>query len=255
MASAINKLHMEKGWAKAIGSEDDPVVIPFTGSADGEVTLDGELGGEMWLTLTAAKKVVVEGAPSNGKGEYGLNLSGTGGSSADLTVRAGANAKIGVAPRIGNSCRFDTIKVSGGEVMLGAGLVNVAGTSAPDLTMSGGACESRMPLRNVVLIGSGTVLNHKDGLMVKLTARDNATCNYDSDGTLTGGTVIGAKLNYEGDPRSKTQTDMTAGKNATIWDPNGVVTFTNAVQLLAGVRADEVKICNGAGKKIDYDAA
>lgn len=252
--SGINKLTMEHGWDKQIGDSNTTVVCDFTGRSDGGVDLDGALGGQMWMQLTNPQAITIRGAPGAGDGDYGLFLTGTGHSSgAALVIDAGNNARIGLAPKAGNSARYSSVKISSGQLIRIGPDVSMPGGSALPVTMGGpGVCETWCALGAVVL-EEGALLNHMEGAVAGLTLRSRSRCNYNSDGAIAGLTVDNATIDFSGDMRSKAiGATAYVGRNAKIWDPHGVVTGfqTYGVKHGSDVRQDEVKLSLGAGKKV-----
>jgi len=148
----LTRFVIEYGYAGAIGSRSHPLYLDFTGVSGAVAEIAGT--GEQHLKLDAADLCYIrQAAPAPAKGEYGLNLTGSGGDALYIQPDS-ASASIGIGPRADDTAEWATISVDDGAVFIGEAVVKNGGTEIDSLTCTGGT---------VVCEGNTGILNLKSG--------------------------------------------------------------------------------------------
>ncbi|MBS3735362.1 MAG: hypothetical protein KGY99_10645 [Phycisphaerae bacterium] len=218
-----------------IGSKTTPLHITLYDSSTAyDAILEGT--GETHLQIDDYENIVVrDAATSPGTGEYGLNLSGalddtnTPAASGNIIILAGANASIGLGSEAGTDLELNDLKVTGGSVTVGSSVTEDDGSTAPDMSMTGGTAETHSALGTVSQTG-GT-WRHHSGAVTTMNV-DGGKCHYRSTGTASTVTVAnsGQVLCTE-DIRGRTFSALTMYSGATFKDPMESVTLTNDIDL------------------------
>mgnify|MGYP003418653772 FL=1 len=122
-----------------------------------------------------------------------------------------------------------------------------AGTTLTTLAMQGGT---------VKVNGATTTITKNNGSLTVLgtgactTLRNwRGSCSYRSSGTITNLFCGAGTIDFRADMRAKTVTNADIYAGATIADPQGVVTWTNGVDL-NGCGMDEVSLTLGKNIKL-----
>jgi len=216
----------------AIGSAAKPLLLTFASETNATVELSGT--GRIFLGLTEAKAVTVKAAgASPGEGLYATNIiSDSATNNPTLNIACEANQSVSVGANAGEAAEFASIRVSGGEVVIGDTVTESDGSTAPDIIVSGGdtICHSA--------IGSftqtGGKFRQQAGAITTANVNGGALY-YNSSGTLDTATVKNdGKLDFSEDLVAKTCTTCTLHKTGTVHDPNKVVTFTNGIAVGEG---------------------
>jgi len=235
-SNQIVAMKIEEGGSYTIGSRLVPLGIIFHTTT--VTTSDLDIGGTGIYFLTPHDYdtiTITEAGSAPGDGQYACNLTamthlGTGAAIGAIHVNCESNMSVGIGAENGTATDVETIVVTGGDVTIGSGCVDRAGTGDPDLTVRGGNVTSYCDL-DTVLVTGGT-LTIADGAITTSLTIEGGTVNYDSDGTCAACTVNDSGiLNFSADDslRILSTCDLYAG--ATLIDPNETVTYAAGIDL------------------------
>ena len=241
----IARLIIEEGGSYTIGTRAAPITVNMASATTADINIGGTgtyfLTPVNWDTIT-----ITEAGPAPGDGQYAVNLTGM---THDAATSVGAihvlcedNMSVGIGAEKGATTEVETIFVSGGDVTVGLGCVQLEDSDAPDLTITGGNVVTHCTLGAVVI--EGGTLTIMAGAMDSLTV-DGGTVYYRSDGACPVPVISGAgTIDFSRDLSSRTfggTTQTTVYPGATIIDPAGTVTWTGGIDIIKG-RLEDVNI-------------
>ncbi len=232
-ATDVQSMIIEEGGSFTIGSRALPLTIKFADLATSDLDIGGV--GVCFLTPVNYDTITVtEAGSAPGSGEYALNLTGMTHAAATaagaIHVNCESNMSVGIGAENGVVTEVETIVVTGGDVTIGSGCVQLDGADSVDLTVRGGNVVSECNLGTVLV--SGGTLTIRSGVVDTLLTIDGGRVNYESDGTCLA--CVGSDsgiLDFSGDDSLRTFTTMDIYTGFTINDPNGTVTWTNGIDL------------------------
>ena len=255
-ATDVQSMIIEEGGSYTIGTRLLPLTIKFADLATADLAIGGT--GTYFLTPVNYDTITItEAGAAPGTGEYAVNLTAMTHASATavgaIHVNCESNMSVGIGAENSTVTEVDTIHVSGGDVTVGRGCVDTAGTGDPDLTMTGGNVVTYCDL-DTVLVEGGTLTIMEGAIGTSLTV-NGGTVNYRSDGTAAvviigdSGTVDNSQ---DLSARIFSKCDLYAG--ATLIAPNATTTTFPAGVDLNQCRISDVTLDLGKDIKLDTTA-
>lgn len=227
----IASLTITEGGSYTIGTRALPITVNMADATTADVDIGGT--GTYFLTpINYDTITVTEAGSAPGVGEYACNLTAmthaAGNGVGAIHVLCDSNMSVGIGAENGTTTEVETVHVTGGDVTIGSGCVQLDGSGAVDLTISGGNVITYCPLGTVTMTG-GT-LTIMEGAVASLTVT-GGTCYYRSDGTAEviakdSGTI---DLSQDLSARTFSKCDLFAG--ATLSDPGNTLTLPAGVDL------------------------
>ena len=239
-ATKADALMVRNGMDQAIGSETYPLEISLQAQTNRLVTLNG-VAEQHWKIHYAAECRVRQAATASA-GEYGLNLTGTNCGELYVQPDTGeANSSVGVAAAAGESAEWDTIRVSGGIVAIGADVIDNGEAHLNYLYVTGGEvlCEATVDEIHADS-GSGELI-YRGGAAtsVRAISGGGAVIRWDSDANITsaycGG---GSQIDLDAGHGAMTITNTYLYSGYKWTDTARRATYTNGLDLVGCSLAD-----------------
>lgn len=186
--------------------------------------------------------VLASGSPADA---YAVRFLGTHASNTAKVL----NTSVGIGMLPGETSTLASASLDGGGTLdLGVG-VTFSGT----LTMNGGSSNLACAPATLLVQNGGQATLSADALTyAALTAQGGSVLNFLAGGTITVLNLLkSSTLNKSNDLRTLTITNATVdGDTCQIFDPNGVITFTNAVTMNGQVTVGPIQTSSGRTWKI-----
>lgn len=249
----VQSMIIEEGGSYTIGTRALPLTIKFDDLATADLAIGGT--GTYFLTPVNYDTITItEAGAAPGTGEYAVNLTGMTHAAQNavgaIHVNCESNMSVGIGAENSVTTEVETIHVSGGEVTVGRGCVQLDGSDAPDLTITGGDVTTFCTL-GAVLVEGGT-LTIMEGASDSITV-DGGTVIYRSDGACPVPVIGGSgTIDFSQDLSARTFGATTQTKiypGGTINDPAGTVTWTNGIDIIKG-KLEDVSIDIGENLNI-----
>ena len=204
------------------------LTLDGVGAGSGLVHIDNPLGSSVKMDLgDTATTVVVYGTGVSVDDQAPACDLKINNASAELHVLGG---DVGLCTQEGSTGEVSQITVGRGS---GAKLTIGGGATAPTLDVAGGSLSSRGD--HTTLSISGGQLHQRDGQITTLNLNGGNAKIYSAD-TISTINMTRGTLDFSVDSRDKTITTINMYSKGTIIDPNGVVTFSNGINVYGRIQ-------------------